>query len=315
MRGIRKAASRATGVSNAFGGKKQKAEEDPAQKRQDMISELENNASRRQLLPPPEEAPVAEEKSEAPPAAASAAEVEPFEPPPPATDGPLVWPLFSKTQGLFFTLPRGERLAQATELRYLRDHRIMLLGSKGCEYACGQGELDAQIIRESLAVFAEVMMDEQVNGQEALVQLDRRFQALRAQLADEDRKNTERAQTDRAGAALSQERVAKIARQEVACGLALINAMLSGTISQWEDARAQRKANGEPDDGTPFYGDDPVTPYDLAGYITFTWSQCYWALLPVSSEVRHRTAEAIRTAINNRIVEYDGLPYDAVAAD
>ena len=25
----------------------------------------------------------------------------------------------------------------------------MLLGSKGCEYACGQGELDAQIIREA----------------------------------------------------------------------------------------------------------------------------------------------------------------------
>ena len=81
---------------------------------------------------------------------------------------------------------------------------------------------------------------------------------------------------------------------QVACGLALINAMLSGTISQWEDARAQRKANGEPDDGTPFNGDDPVTPYDLAGYITFTWSQCYWALLPISSEVRVREGASER---------------------
>ena len=116
MRGIRKAASRATGVSNAFGGKKQKAEA-PAQKRQDMISEIKNAPTHHQLLPPPEEAPAAEEKSEAPPAAASVAEVEPFEPPPPATDGPLVWPLFSKTQGSFFTLRRGEKLAQASEIR------------------------------------------------------------------------------------------------------------------------------------------------------------------------------------------------------
>ena len=73
-------------------------------------------------------------------------------------------------------------------------------------------------------------------------QLDRRFQALRAQLADEDRKNAARAQTDRAGAALSQERVAKIARQEVRCGAD--RPARGGSVWGWEGGEGRGRGRG-----------------------------------------------------------------------
>ena len=87
----------------------------------------------------------------------------------------------------------------------------------------------------------------------------------------------------------------KLAREEVAAGLALINGMLSHSIALWE---------ADKDDPAKY---DP-TPEQLAGYITFAWSQMYWAFVPAAADTRHRTAESIRSAINGRLLEFSGHP-------
>ena len=45
---------------------------------------------------------------------------------------------------------------------------------------------------------------------------------------------------------------------------------------------------------------------DRRRYITFAWGQMHWSRLPFPELAKHKTAELIRCAINDRIAQYNG---------
>ena len=49
---------------------------------------------------------------------------------------------------------------------------------------------------------------------------------------------------------------------------------------------------------------DLLTPAQLAGYITFAYGQMHWSRLPLPDAMKLATAEAIRGAINDRIMQF-----------
>ena len=264
LRDARKAASRLSGRSGYFSGKKQPAPGGGPVAQDEVLAPEESPRTVTESATASEPPPADPEQR----AAAS-------EPPPADLGPPRVLPVYSDYYGGFLL---GSPAAD-TELRQLRDERMLLFGSEACQYQCGDGALDGQIIRESLVLYATVLQEKGAAGP-AVKELDRRFQEVRGALM------RARSGTPEQG---------KLASAEVAAGLALINGMLSHSIALWE---------ADKDDPAKY---DP-TPEQLAGYITFAWSQMYWAFVPAAADTRHRTAESIRSAINGRLLEFSGHP-------
>ena len=131
------------------------------------------------------------------------------------------------------------------------------------------------------------MVDQHGPAPASTLELDRRFQELHRDVVEADPSSAGAAffmADPRAAAAR-----ARAARREVATGLALINDILTNSVRAWQ---------GDP------RGTAALPPAALAGYITFTWGRMHWGLLPMRSATRHKTAEAIRAVITDRILEF-----------
>ena len=201
---------------------------------------------------------------------------------------------------IFLAKSPGAIAADATELRRLYTEDLVPLESACAQAGCGARELYGSIVNDSLELYTDVICTPMTNSRalsgtklrsfsrSAPAQVTDEFGAPPATTFELDR----RFQDKRAALMMTHpdaEGHAQLACDEVAAGLALVNDLLTHTVAIWEtDEDAM----------------DLLTPAQLAGYITFAYGQMHWSRLPLPDAMKLATAEAIRGAINDRIMQF-----------